>query len=80
MPEPRLVPRPSVWERLAAPDTTKHELACELTLLFHSGSPWDGQKSQDWQNLLVRIYDHRVGICFDVTTKVLCDAIRHAVG
>lgn len=80
MPEAGPVPsRPSIWDRLSAPDASKAEAACELTLLFHSPSPWDWQKRDQWMNLLVRIYDHRIGICFDVTTKVLCDAIRYTL-
>lgn len=80
MPEAGPVPRrTSIWERLGTPDVTKVEMACELTLLFHSPSPWGSQKNLEWMNLLARIYDGRAGITYDVTTKVLCDAVRYAL-
>jgi len=73
-------PRPSIWERLSAPDTSKYEKACELTLLFYSPSPWDMKKSEQWLNLLGSIYYPEPIPSGEATTKVLCDAIRHALG
>ena len=45
--------------------------ALRLTLLFHSGSPWDDSKRLAWLKI--------TGV-EEATTKVLCDTIRAALG
>lgn len=57
--------------------------AGELTLMFHSGEPWDAERSSKWMSLLhtligteiqrTRIFD------YGATTKNLCDAVRAAL-
>jgi hypothetical protein len=44
--------------------------ACRAALLWHSGSPWDQTKHEEWQRLVGRP---------DATTKALCDRIRLAL-
>lgn len=43
------------------------QFALEATLLFHSGQPWDKEKSSKWFQLTKS---------YEATTKVLCDHIR----
>lgn len=44
--------------------------ACEAALLFHSGGPWDEEKSAEWLRLTGTP---------DASTRNLCDCIRAAV-
>lgn len=69
----------------------KLQLACEATLLFHSGSPWDDEKRSRWQQLGVKLlgepkfrdYHYARGsmtpTTFEATTRVLCDMVRSAL-
>ncbi len=58
-------------------------LALEAVLLFHSGSPWDGDKNNKWQNICVSVLKSSylpVHVSsFKATTKVLCDIVRAAI-
>lgn len=60
------------------------QAACKMTLLFHSASPWDASKRIQWNELRRQInlaIDGIPGEIFeDATTKVLCDAVRAALG
>ncbi len=51
LPEPEPIDYKSRAEALAEL-VEKLKTACELTLLFHSGSPWDFEKQNKWANLL----------------------------
>lgn len=57
--------------------------ACKLVLLFHSGSPWDIQKSLSWQNGMGQLLQSETGRVpddfSDATTKNLCNAVRAAL-
>jgi hypothetical protein len=44
--------------------------ACEATLLFFSGSPWDAVKAEKWAALTGTR---------ECTTKTLCDFVRAAI-
>lgn len=44
--------------------------AARLTLMFHAGGPWDGERAAEW----TRLTGHK-----DATTKILCDFIRKAI-
>ena len=59
----------------------------KLTLLFHSGSPWDDRKRDEWINLqmiLLRLPSahrpYRRYATSEVTTKVMCDLGRIILG
>lgn len=60
----------------------KMELALEAVLLFHSGSPWDEEKSMRWQFLAVSVLGPpEFGLLvnrWEATTRVLCDMVRAA--
>jgi hypothetical protein len=62
--------------------------ACKLTLLFHSGSPWDFDKQQEWANGITELlgpangretFGSLVPETNEATTKNLCRAIRAAI-
>jgi hypothetical protein len=65
--------------------------AAELVLLFHSGSPWDWDKKQQWDCKLIELlgpassrkpagYHHGlIPATNEATTKNLCDAVRAAL-
>lgn len=59
------------------------ETACRLVLLFHSGSPWDFQKQQAWQNGLIElgldVGDPSHNHSGEATTRNLCNAVRAAL-
>jgi hypothetical protein len=49
-------------------------------LLFHAGGPWTPERQAEWVDLIRRI-ERTVGYAIvpgrmEVTTRVLCDAIR----
>lgn len=44
--------------------------ALSAVLLFHSGSPWDEEKSLEW---------FRLTGAYEATTKMLCDAVRRVL-
>jgi hypothetical protein len=69
----------TVWERLSAPDSSRAEAACELTLLFHRGGPWLTEQCEEWDRLLSIVYAPDRPPSLEGTTKVLCDAIRYAL-
>lgn len=54
------------------------QAACKLTLLFHSCSPWDREKAWKWLNYQKVIAGLEPMV--EATTKVLCDAVRAALG
>lgn len=45
----------------------ERQFALKATLLFHSGAPWDKERSSKWFQLTKS---------YEATTKVLCDHIR----
>ena len=49
----------------------ERQFALEATLLFHSGQPWDKEKSSKW---------FQITKAYEATTKVLCDHIRKVLG
>jgi len=61
------------------------QAACQMTLLFHSCSPWDATKRLEWNNLQAAITvatDGKYGVEHfgEATTKVLCEAVLAALG
>jgi hypothetical protein len=71
-------PRTS-WERIArGPDNDHLKAACELTLIFH-GNVWDDDTRREWAENLTTIYAPEPVPSMEATTKVLCDAHRHAL-
>lgn len=64
--------------------------ACDLVLMFHSGSPWTYEKQQDWANGLTDLLgtassrktrdgSYLVVPTNEATTRNLCDAVRAAM-
>lgn len=45
-------------------------------LLFHSGSPWDAAKQEEWRHLTTCV----LGEPKEATTRTMCDMIRVALG
>ncbi len=79
---------PSYWDRLRLDETNpKHKAGCELALLFWSPSPWTAETHTKWVSLLRDIYaparlprNRATGeIITEVTSTVLCNALRHAL-
>lgn len=69
-------------------ESDRKDLALEAVLLFHSGSPWDDEKQQRWQQLGLALlgeprfkdYHYARGsmrpTSFEATAQVLCDMVR----
>jgi hypothetical protein len=73
-----------------AEQNTKLRLAATACLLFHSSSPWDFEKRQEWNNIGFMLleapkpgdHNYRAGgleVHFDGTTRTLCDMMRAAL-
>lgn len=67
-------------ESISMTEVEKLRLACRLVLLFHSGSHWDDQKREEWQNGLIDlgldVGDPARGRSSEATTRNLCNAVR----
>lgn len=69
----------TAWDRIArGPDNDHLKAACELTLIFHGGA-WDADARRDWEDALKTVYAPELPPSTEATTRVLCDAVRHAL-